>query len=212
MSDQSNQSPKHIATDIVDQNFLFGDAGRKQKIDAWEGYAEFDLTSDSGEMSLANLHFGTAEEAEPTKAESEDKAPEINDAVIAGATTENFVDVEVSENESGALVSSLSAFDESIIEIGSFTVSDARFEFFGGDLRLVEGGSLNFEDAAAVDVTVSALNENDDAISEIFTIDLINVADVNEGPSDLTLDGNTVAENDAGATVGTLSSFDPDAG
>ncbi|MEO1306165.1 MAG: cadherin repeat domain-containing protein, partial [Pseudomonadota bacterium] len=209
MSDQSNQSPKRTTTDIVDQNFLFGDTGRTQKIDAWEGDADFDLTSDSGEMSLANLHFGTAEEAELTKSDSTDKAPESNDTNLSANPADEVVAVEVLENESGALIGALNAFDDSAIETGSFYVSDARFEVVGGDLRLVEGVSLNFEDAASVDVSVSALNADGNTITEVFTIDVI---DVNDAPTDLTLDGNTVSENDAGATVGTLSSFDPDAG
>ena len=44
--------------------------------------------------------------------------------------------------------------------------------------------------------------------TETFTI---NVTNVNETPTDIALTGTTVAENAAGATIGTLSTVDPDA-
>ncbi|MEM6410102.1 MAG: LamG-like jellyroll fold domain-containing protein, partial [Pseudomonadota bacterium] len=114
----------------------------------------------------------------------------------------------VAENDAGATVGTLSSFDPDAGDSVTYTVSDDRFEVVDGELRLADGVELNHEDAANIEVTVTATDSGGLETSETFDI---NVADVNEGPSDLTLDGNTVAENDAGATVGTLSSFDPDA-
>ncbi|CAN0605320.1 unnamed protein product, partial [Ectocarpus sp. 12 AP-2014] len=91
----------------------------------------------------------------------------------------------------------------------SYTVSDDRFEVVDGTLRLVDGVSLDHEEAASIDVTVTATDSGGLSIEETFTIDVL---DTNESPSDLALDGNAISENDAGAVVGTLSAFDPDAG
>ncbi|MEM6472004.1 MAG: LamG-like jellyroll fold domain-containing protein [Planctomycetota bacterium] len=115
----------------------------------------------------------------------------------------------VSENDAGATVGTLSSFDPDAGETVAYSVSDERFEVVDGELRLAEGVDLNHEDAASIEVTVTATDSDGASIEETFEI---NVADVNEGPSELALDGNTVAENETGATVGTLSSFDPDAG
>ena len=50
---------------------------------------------------------------------------------------------------------------------------------------------------------------NDTSTTQQFTITINNV---NDPPSDITLSGNTVAENDAGAVVGTITVSDPDIG
>ncbi|MEL7323834.1 MAG: cadherin repeat domain-containing protein, partial [Pseudomonadota bacterium] len=115
----------------------------------------------------------------------------------------------VSENDAGATVGTLSSFDPDAGDSVTYTVSDDRFEVVDGELRLAEGVSLNHEEAASIELTVTATDSGGLSTEETFTVD---VTDVNEGPSDLALDGNSVSENDAGATVGTLSSFDPDAG
>ncbi|MEM9238500.1 MAG: PA14 domain-containing protein [Pseudomonadota bacterium] len=63
-------------------------------------------------------------------------------------------------------------------------------------------------DYEGVNPDQTADNPEAAAHTESFTID---VADVNEGPTDISLSGATIAENAAGATVGTLSVVDPDA-
>ena len=62
VADQTNNTPKRSNGNVEDPNFIFGDKQPQQKIDAWEGEGEIDLVSDAGEMSLANLHFGSTEE------------------------------------------------------------------------------------------------------------------------------------------------------
>ena len=47
------------------------------------------------------------------------------------------------------------------------------------------------------------------SVDEQFTITVTNG---NEAPTAIALDGSTVAENAAGAVIGTLSTTDPDAG
>ncbi|MEM7330046.1 MAG: LamG-like jellyroll fold domain-containing protein [Pseudomonadota bacterium] len=115
----------------------------------------------------------------------------------------------VSENDTGAVIGTLSSFDPDDGDSVTYTVSDDRFEIVDGQVRLVDGVSLDHEEAGSIDLTVTATDSGGLSTEETFTIDVL---DVNEGPSDLTLDNTTVAENDAGAVIGTLSSFDPDDG
>src|SRR4029077_16824992 len=58
-------------------------------------------------------------------------------------------------------------------------------------------------------VTVRATDQGGLTFDKTFTV---NVTNVNETPSNIALVPNAVAENAANATVGTLSSTDPDAG
>ncbi|MEL6858437.1 MAG: FctA domain-containing protein, partial [Pseudomonadota bacterium] len=208
MADQTNNTPKRPNATVEDPNFIFGDATPKQKIDAWEGEGEIDLTSDAGEMSLANLHFGSTEEADFTKAGAETGGVETAGTPVDGVTIDSTVSVEVFENDPSAVIGTLTSFDPSSDSALSYSVSDARFEIVNGDLRLVEGASLDFEDAANLEVFVTGSDQDGNAFTEAFSIDVI---DVNDAPSDLQLEGNIVAENDAGAVIGTLSAFDPDA-
>ncbi|MEM9619754.1 MAG: cadherin domain-containing protein [Pseudomonadota bacterium] len=104
---------------------------------------------------------------------------------------------------------SLSAIDPDAGDTHSFVVSDDRFEVVGNELKLKDGVSLNHEEADSIDVTVTATDAGGLATSEIFSI---TVADINETPFDIDFSGSSVDENNAGATVATLSASDPDAG
>ena len=76
-------------------------------------------------------------------------------------------------------------------------------------MRLREGVQLDHEAAAQIQVEVTVTDAAGASLTESFAID---VADVNEGPEAVTLEGNSIAENAAGAVVGTISVVDPDAG
>ncbi|MEL7252910.1 MAG: PA14 domain-containing protein [Pseudomonadota bacterium] len=115
----------------------------------------------------------------------------------------------VAENAAGAVVGTISVVDPDAGDTHSFEVSDDRFEVVNGELRLREGVALDYEDAATIEVEVTATDSGGASLTESFTID---ISDVNEGPSDVSLSGATVAENAAGAVVGTLSVVDADAG
>jgi len=189
-----------------DPNFVYGDAPAKKQIDAWEGEGDADLVSDSGEMALANLHFGTTPEADllqTNSADTETAASGTSDKSGAG------VSIAVEENLEGAVIGSLTVTAAEPGSDPTYTVSDERFEVVDGQLVLVEGASLDFETEPVLEVTVTATDVDGNLTEETFNIDVI---DVNDAPTDLSLDGSSVAENDAGAVIGTLSSFDPDAG
>lgn len=207
MSDKRTETTTSKSAETEDQSFVYGDAPAKTKIDAWEGENEADLVTDSGEMLLANLHFGSSPDADLLKSQTGNEETDGAHAVSGKLSETGSTNVEVVENAEGATIAAVSISATDSGEEFTYTVSDERFEVVDGHLQLKEGVSLDFETQASLDVTVTARNENGDVSQETFDIDII---DANDAPQDLSLDGNSVVENDAGAVIGTLSSFDPD--
>jgi VCBS repeat-containing protein len=115
----------------------------------------------------------------------------------------------VAENTPGAVIGNLAVADPDTGDSHRFTLSDARFEVVGAQLKLKDGQSLDHEAEAAVPLTVIATDKGGLSQSESFTIA---VTGVNHAPTEITLDNASVAENAAGAVIGTLSVTDPDAG
>ena len=115
----------------------------------------------------------------------------------------------VDENSAGAVIGDLSLTDVDDGDSHSYAVDDARFEVVGGQLKLKEGVELNHEEAASIDVTVTATDSGGLSTNETFSIA---VGDVNEAPEGLSLSNATVDENSAGAVVGDLSLTDVDDG
>ena len=132
----------------------------------------------------------------------------VND-LNEGPSNIGLSNTDINENDAGATVGTLSAYDPDAGDSIAFTVSDDRFEVVGNELRVKDGVSFDHETTDAIDVTVTATDSGGLESAEAFTI---NVADINEGPSNIGLSNTSVNENDAGATVGTLSAYDPDAG
>ena len=86
-----------------------------------------------------------------------------------------------------------------------------RFKLVGDSLQVLDGTLLDFEDASSHAVTVRVTDAGALSYDEVLTID---VTDVNEAPTDVTLSANSVAEGAATDTiVGTLLGVvDQDAG
>ena len=131
----------------------------------------------------------------------------------------------VIENVVGATLGTLRGYDpDSYDPASSLTYTLApngdpsgRFEVKNGVLKLKDGVSLDYETATSYTVTVRVSDSQGAFFDKAFTI---NVQDVviepaNQNPDSLTFaDGTTaatVAENVAGATLGTLKGHDPDA-
>ena len=129
--------------------------------------------------------------------------------VNEGPDSVSLSNTSVDENAAGATVGTLSASDADAGDSHSYTVSDARFEIVGGELKLKDGVSLDHESEPVVDVTVTVTDSGGLETAETFSI---SVGDVNEGPDSVSLSNTSVDENAAGATVGTISTTDPDAG
>ena len=133
---------------------------------------------------------------------------DVND-VNEGPSGVSLSNTTIDENDAGAVVGTVSAVDPDDGDSLTYTVSDDRFEIVGNELRLKDGVSLDHETAETIDVTVTATDQGGLESSQAFTI---NVDDVNEGPSGVSLSNTTIDENDAGAVVGTVSAVDPDDG
>jgi hypothetical protein len=115
----------------------------------------------------------------------------------------------VNENAAGAVIGTLSVTDPDAGDKQSFSVSDSRFEVVNNQLQLKSGASLDYEQGSSVSVTVTAIDAGSNQISKAFTV---NVGDVNEAQTGMSLGSNSIAENAKGAVVGTISVTDPDAG
>ncbi|TKB66072.1 MAG: cadherin repeat domain-containing protein [Nitrospira sp.] len=87
---------------------------------------------------------------------------------------------------------------------GRFAINSAT-----GRLTVADGSLLDYESAANHTVTVQVMDSGGQSYTEQFTINLTNV---NEGPTDLALSANTVAESAVtGTVVGAVTGTDPDA-
>jgi Ca2+-binding RTX toxin-like protein len=134
---------------------------------------------------------------------------DVNEAPINNAPTAvALTAATVAENAAGAVIGTLSVADPDANDTHTYSVDDARFEVVAGQLKLKAGNSLNHEAAATVDVTVTATDAGGLTKAQAFAISVTNV---NEAPSAVALTAATVAENAAGAVIGTLSVSDPDA-
>ena len=89
----------------------------------------------------------------------------------------------------------------------STTVDDDRFEVAGGNLKLKDGTTLDFEsDTGPIEVTITASGDGDSATHTVS----VSINDVNEAPS-ITVEDGAVDENDMGTVIGAVSATDPDA-
>ncbi len=120
----------------------------------------------------------------------------------------------VAENAAAAVVGAISVTDPDAGSTFTYTVSDARFEVVGGNLRLRAGQSLNRETEASITLDVTATDQGLLSTTSTFTI---SVTDVDEFDVTAPVDGNVAAdavtENAAiGTVVGiTVSASDADA-
>ena len=126
----------------------------------------------------------------------------------------------VDENMAGATLVAVTTENAT-----STTVDDERFEVAGGNLKLKDDMSLDFEgdDGGSVDVTIMASGDGESAshtvtvtindVNEASTIDVrdnevVPVKDVN---SSLTIDENTVHDGKGGPPLALIEVIDPDA-
>ena len=132
--------------------------------------------------------------------------------VNEGPTDIQLSGTSVDENSEGAVVASLTASDVDDGDTASFAITDDAsgvFEIVGDQLKLKDGVSLNHEGQDSYEVTIEVSDSEGASYTETVTID---VADVNEGPTDIQLSGTSVGENVSGAMVATLTALDSDAG
>jgi hypothetical protein len=114
----------------------------------------------------------------------------------------------IPENTPGAEVGQVVANDPDEGDVLTLSVSDARFEIVAGVLRLKPGISLNYEATPAIPLTITATDAGELSTSLNYTVQ---VANVPEGPTDLTLSRLTVFANIPGAWIAGVNVVDPDA-
>ncbi|MFN3259692.1 MAG: hypothetical protein ACE37J_03945 [Pikeienuella sp.] len=144
-------------------------------------------------------------ESEPQDPDGEEPAPATNKAPTAVSLSASEVD----ENAAGAVIGTVTVADPDDGDSHSLSVSDARFEIVGGQLKLKDGVSLDHEAEPTVSVTVTATDSG--GLSKAQSFDIA-VADLNEGPTAVSLSATDVDENAAGAVIGTVTVADPDDG
>ncbi len=222
-----NEGPSDISLSnaSVDENAAGATVGTLSTTDVDDGdthtYAVDDARFEvvGGELKLKDgvsldheTESSVAVEVTTTDADGATYSETFNIAVgdvNEGPSDISLSNASVDENAAGAVVGSLSTTDVDAGDTHTYAVDDARFEVVGGELKLKDGVSLNHEAESSVAVEVTTTDASGATYSEIFTIA---VGDVNEGPSDISLSNASVNENAAGATVGTLSTTDVDAG
>ena len=136
----------------------------------------------------------------------------VNDAPTDLSLSANSV----AENATtGTVVGTISGTDVDAGDTKTYSLTDTAGGRFAidpgtGVITVADGSLLNYESAASHNLTVQVTDSSGQSYDETFTINLTNV---NEGPTDLALSANSVAENaTTGTVVGTVSGTDPDAG
>ena len=84
----------------------------------------------------------------------------------------------VKENVAGAVVGTLSVSDPDPGDTYTFTVSDARFEVVGNQLRLKDGLRLDFEREPKVNLNITATDQGGLSVTKPFTVSVGDVPEV----------------------------------
>ncbi len=115
----------------------------------------------------------------------------------------------VSENVLSAAIGLVTVTDPEIGDLHTFVFSDNRFEIVNRQLRLKTGLSLDFETEPSIRLDITARDSTGLQLSRSFTLEVTNV---NESPTSISVSASLVAENSLGAVVGELAVEDPDVG
>lgn len=112
----------------------------------------------------------------------------------------------------GTIIGKLSTVDINVADAFTYQLLSGTDRFvLNGDLLTVKtGASLNYEAATYHNISVRVTDAGGNSYTETMRI---NVADVNEAPTMLALNGGTVVENASpGTIIGKLSAIDVDGG
>ena len=186
----------------------------------------FAINSSSGEITIANsslLNYENATSHSVTVRVTDsggltyDETFTINVTNVNEAPSNiNLSGNTVTENAAtGTVVGTASTTDPDAGDTHTYQLTDTAGGRFAinsstGVITVADGSLLNYEAAASHTITVRTTDAGGLTRDHTFTINLTNV---NEMPTDLSLSANTVAENAAnGTVVGTVSGTDPDSG
>jgi len=155
-------------------------------------------TTDQGSLYYEKAFTITINDLNETPTDIALSASSINENVAANSTvgTLSSTDVDASNTFTYTLVA------------GTGSTDNASFNISGGSLRIT--ASPDFETKNSYSIRVRTTDQGSLYYEKAFTI---TINDLNETPTDIALSASSVNENvAANATVGTLSSTDPDAG
>ncbi len=131
---------------------------------------------------------------------------DVNEAPTAIRLTTNTVVADTGD----VIVGTLIATDPDAGESHTFTITQAddRFEIVDGNkLKVKAGSGFSLSEASAVSVFVQATDSGAPGLSTTQRVAVI-IRDSNAAPTNITLSAATVAENDSGANIGTLTVTD----
>jgi len=203
-----------------------GNAGDKHSYELTDDASGlFAIDSETGEITVANGaaldHESGATKSITIRATdsgglSYEKTFDIQINDVNERPTDILFGTEVDENAAnGTPVWIAAAVDPDVGDTFTYELTDdaeGRFaiDSVTGEVTVADGSQLNYEDAASHDITIKVVDSGGLSYEETFTVDVL---DVNEAPSDLTLNNDTVpADALSGSSVGTVSAVDPDAG
>ncbi|MCX7568023.1 cadherin domain-containing protein [Sulfitobacter sp. F26169L] len=214
-----------LSSDTTPENGAVGTTvGTLAAVDADGDALTYTLTNDAGgrfaingdllvtaqalDFETAQSHSVTVQAADPSGATSSQtftvNVSNVVEAPSAPALSGNMV---TENSATGTTVGTVSAANPEGGAVTFSLVNNANGLFTLNGAQLQTAGNIDFEAGATQSVTVRATGANNTFTDSTFTV---SVMDVNEAPGAPVLSGNTVAENAAGATVGTLSAMDPD--
>jgi hypothetical protein len=128
----------------------------------------------------------------------------------------SLANLSIAENSTaGAVLSAISSVDEDAGDSHSYsfvsgTGSDDNDSFTINGTNLLTAASFNFESKSTLKFRIKSTDAQGGSLEKAF---VVNVSNVNESPTALSLSALTIAENNnAGASIGTLSTTDPDNG
>ncbi|MDA9876752.1 cadherin repeat domain-containing protein, partial [Gammaproteobacteria bacterium] len=224
-----------IAASDLDEGQLGTSLGKIQ-VNAKDGYGLFTLSitgADAGLLEISSLGYLRLKSsvsldfddqqtlnfqitATNTLGESFDRSYSLSIQDLQLAPTAVLLDgvnkttVQVEENQTGALVGNLSSADGDDADTHTYALSEDSeiFEISNNTLKFKDGVSLNFEDQNSYTVTVTSTDSTGLSYSEIFTIQ---VTDINEAPTDITLASLNIPERLDGAEIGLITVSDVDA-
>jgi hypothetical protein len=126
----------------------------------------------------------------------------------------SLANLSIAENSTAvAILSAISSVDVDAGDSHSYsfvsgTGSDDNDSFTINGTNLLTAASFNFESKATLKFRIKSTDAQGGSLEKAF---VVNISDVNESPTALNLSALTIAENNnAGASIGTLSTTDPD--
>ena len=124
----------------------------------------------------------------------------------------------IMEGKAGAVVGQLTTTDPDANDTHTYTVSDNRFEVINGELKLKSGQVLNFSNEPTITLNITSTDSGSLSTSKNFTLQVQDDPNYpappppgNRAPTDIALSANSIMEGKAGASVGQLTTTDPDA-